>query len=365
MRRIWILVVFVCGTGFLWPEQFDLPLLGRISLNIFSAMTFHQHGDSVLTDGISGTRNRLVRIDLERGQVSEYFEIHRFLGVVDDRLLVSTVDRDHLLKLRFVDPVSLATSTGPGWKISIDWALLPGPEGAMYSARLDNRGIYTPYRFKPGEPEQQWLDIEGVPTSLTGDTLHLLIHNPDSGELFVWSTAKQAVRARLRSSDPMGQVRFLTNSVLLLPPQYAGQDRWRLYDVDGSPVGEITFRIPGADPLFFWFTPDLRRAVVCVRGRVNPETAVVNTERLRSWLTAEGHLFEPTRGVLNENRVRVRAYPTLGAQILGHLERGDRVEVIERSGARERIAEMNDFWYRVRREDGLVGWSYGQFIDLQ
>jgi hypothetical protein len=69
--------------------------------------------------------------------------------------------------------------------------------------------------------------------------------------------------------------------------------------------------------------------------------------------------------VLNDSRVRVRAYPTLGAEILGHLERGDRVEVLERSGMRENIGEMDEYWYRIRKEDGLTGWSYGYFIDLQ
>jgi hypothetical protein len=365
MKRLWIAAVVLLSAAMIQSQQIDLPLLGRAPLNIFSAMTFYQDEGSVLTDGISQTRNRLVRIDLETGRVSEYFEIHRFLGAVEDRLLVSTVDRQHILQLRFVDPSSLTDTSGPAWKIPIDWALLQGPEGTLYSARLDNRGIYTPYRFSPQDQRQLWLDIQGVPTSLTRDTLHLLIHNPDTGEIFIWSTEKKAVRARLRSSDPTGQVRFLTNSVLLLPPQYAGQERWRLYNVEGTEVGEVAFRIPGADPLFFWFTPDLRRAVVCVRGQVNPETVVVNTESFRKWLEREGHLFIPTHGVLNDSRVRVRAHPTLGAEILGHLERGDRVEVLERSGLRESIGEMNDFWYRILTEDGLAGWAYGHFIDLQ
>jgi hypothetical protein len=365
MKRFCAVLAILLSGWAVWSQQIDLPLLGRAPLNIFSAMTFYQDEGSLLTDGISGTRNRLVRIDLGRGLVTEYFEIHRFLGAVEDRILVSTVDREHVLKLLFVDPSSLAATKGPNWKIPVDWALLPGPEGMLYSARLDSRGGYTPYRFDPRDQSQVWLNIEGVPTSMTSDTLHLLIHSPDSGEIFIWSTEKQAVRARLRSSDPAGQVRFLTNSVLLLPPQYAGQDRWRLYDVEGSEVGELRFRIPGADPLFFWFTADLRRAVVCVRGPVNPETAVVNTEEFRQWLVREDHLFTPRRGVLNDSRVRVRSYPTLSAQVLGYLEEGDRVEVLERSGRRERIAEMTDFWYRVRREDGLTGWSFGHFIDLR
>jgi hypothetical protein len=346
-------------------EEIDLPMLGRAALNIFSAMTFYEDEDSLLTGGISKTRNRLVRIGLERGRVTEYFEIHRFLGALDHRILVSTVDREHILRLHFVDPSTMAATEGPDWTVSIDWALLPGPDGSVYSARLDSGGIYTPYRFDPRSRSQSWLDIEGVPTSLTTDTLHLLIYNPDSAEVFIWSTEEQAVRARLRSSDPAGQVRFVSNSVLLLPPQYSGQEQWRLYDVEGSRVGDITFRIAAGDPLFFWFTKDLRRAVACVRGPVNPEIVVVNAEGFRRWLEREGHLFTPTRGVLTENRVRVRAYPTLDAEILGHLDKGDRVEVLERSGRRESIGTMNDFWYRVQKADGLQGWSYGYFIDLK
>ena len=108
MKRLWIGALLVFAAAVLWPQQIDLPLLGRAPLNIFSAMTFYQDEGSILTDGISHMRNRLVRIELERGRVSEYFEIHRFLGAVEDRILVSTVDREHILKLRFVDPESLA-----------------------------------------------------------------------------------------------------------------------------------------------------------------------------------------------------------------------------------------------------------------
>ena len=364
MNRFWVVLVFVFAGTIALSEEIELPLLGRASLNIFSAMTFYEDEGSVLTGGISETRNRLVRIDLDRGGVVEYFDIHRFLGWVDGRILVSTVDRDHILKLLFVNPSTLAKRKGPDWTVPLDWALLPGRDGSMYSARLDSRGIYTPFRFDPKKQTQTWLEIEGVPTSLTSDTLHLLLQNPDTGEVFIWNTEDRLIRGRLRSNDPTGQIRFLTNSVLLVPPQYSGQERWRVYDVEGEQVGEVSFRISAGDPLFFWFTTDLKRAVVCLRGRLNPETAVVNTEDFRRWLLREGHLFTPTRGVLNDSRVRVRTYPTLEAEIVGHLDRGDRVEVLERSGQRVSIGSMNDFWYLVQREDGLSGWSYGHFIDL-
>jgi hypothetical protein len=365
MKQLWIVSILI-GSGLAaQAQQFELPLLGRTALNIFSAMTYYERENSLFTGGISETRNRLVRIDLADGTVTEYFEIHRFLGAAGDRILVSTVDRDQVMNLLFVDPVTVEKSAGPGWPVSIDWALLPGPEGAVYSASLDSRGIYTPFLLDLRSRTQSYLEVKGVPTSLTSDMLHLLVHSPDTGELFIWNTEKQGVSVRLRSGAPAGQVRFLTNSLLMLPPAYLGQEGWRLYDMEGLQVGEVRFRIPSGDPLFFWFAGDLRRAVVCLRGRVNPETAVVNTESFRRWLLNQDYLFEPTSGVLNADRVRVRARPTLDAEVLGHLNRGDRVQVLDRSGLRVRIDAMNDFWYRVRNAEGLSGWSYGHFIDLQ
>ena len=356
--------MLLCAASGLQAQQFDLPLVGRTGLNIYSAMTYHEVEGGFFTDGISKTRNRLVRIDLQRGTVAEHFEAHRFLGAVEGKMLVSTVDRDHILQLLLVEPSSLATARAPKWEVSLDWALLRAPDGSLYSAGLSNRGTYTPFRFDAQGRRQAWLDIEGVPTSVSSDNLHLLIQSPETGEVFVWSTEEESVRARLRSSDTTGQVRFLTNSVFLLPPQYAGQQLWRLYDVEGRQVAELRFRIAGAEPLFFWFTSDLRRAVVCVRGAVNPETAVVKTEEFKRWLQRQDHLFTATRGVLNDSRVRVRAFPTLSAPTLGYLDAGERVEILERSGRRQRIGEMNAYWYRVENEEGLAGWSYGHFIDL-
>jgi hypothetical protein len=365
LRQLWIVCVLI-GSGLTaGAQQFDLPLLGRTALNIFSAMTFYEQENTLLTGGISETRNRLVRIDLADGAVTEYFEIHRFLGAAGDRVLVSTMNRDHVMNLLFVDPVTLERSAGPGWPVSIDWALLPGPDGAVYSASLDSRGVYAPFLFDLQSRRQSFLDVRGVPTSLTADTLHLLIHDPDTGEVVIWSTEEQAPHGRLRSGAPAGQVRFLTNSLLMLPPPYLGQHGWRLFDMTGRQVGEVQFRIPLGDPLFFWFARDLRRAVVCLRGRVNPETAVVNTESFRRWLQSQDFLFVTTSGVLNADRVRVRARPTLGAEVLGHLNRGDHVQVLDRSGLRARIESMNDFWYLVRSAEGLSGWSYGRFIDLE
>jgi hypothetical protein len=66
-----------------------------------------------------------------------------------------------------------------------------------------------------------------------------------------------------------------------------------------------------------------------------------------------------------DTRVRVRSAAKLDAGTLGYLEKGDRLEVLERSAEAMKVDTMNDYWYRVRRvTDGLTGWSYGAFLKL-
>jgi hypothetical protein len=69
--------------------------------------------------------------------------------------------------------------------------------------------------------------------------------------------------------------------------------------------------------------------------------------------------------VANAGGVRVRQNANLEAQTLGMLERGDAVEVVDRSGVKEKIGGLEDWWYRVKRaRDGLEGWAYGAYLDL-
>jgi hypothetical protein len=64
------------------------------------------------------------------------------------------------------------------------------------------------------------------------------------------------------------------------------------------------------------------------------------------------------------SRVRVRDRPDLDSSTIGHLDRGELVTVLERTDRRMRIDSMNDYWYRIRTDGGLDGWSYGHYIEL-
>jgi alpha-tubulin suppressor-like RCC1 family protein len=65
-------------------------------------------------------------------------------------------------------------------------------------------------------------------------------------------------------------------------------------------------------------------------------------------------------------RVRVRGEANLQAATLGYMDLGDRVEVLEQSAQKAKVESMEAYWYRVRRlSDGLTGWSYGYYLELE
>jgi hypothetical protein len=70
-------------------------------------------------------------------------------------------------------------------------------------------------------------------------------------------------------------------------------------------------------------------------------------------------------GTLNDSRVRVRDFPNTEGKHLGYLDIEQRVEIIGRTATEMKIGDMNSVWYKIRTEDGLEGWAYGYFIDVE
>lgn len=79
---------------------------------------------------------------------------------------------------------------------------------------------------------------------------------------------------------------------------------------------------------------------------------------------AETHTL-PATGVLNDGGVRVRERPNLKGNVLGHLRQGERVTVLERSASPETADGLTAYWYKIKTDAGLVGWSFGAFIDIE
>jgi len=158
-------------------------------------------------------------------------------------------------------------------------------------------------------------------------------------------------------------VRFLANGHALLPPEDASKP-WSVVDVEGNEALRVSLRFGRFRPVSLWLSRDRERGVAGYMVRLNPRAAVVDARPLWERLVAAGVVFVPTTGTLNQGRVRIREHPSLKAKTLGHLERAERVRVLERSGYRQMIDGMVAPWYRIETDDGRAGWSYGYFIDL-
>jgi hypothetical protein len=73
-----------------------------------------------------------------------------------------------------------------------------------------------------------------------------------------------------------------------------------------------------------------------------------------------------SQGSVNDKQVRVRSDNSLSSEILGHVNTGEEVIILDRSESIQAIGDMNDYWYRIISKDSyLKGWMYGAFLELQ
>jgi hypothetical protein len=71
-----------------------------------------------------------------------------------------------------------------------------------------------------------------------------------------------------------------------------------------------------------------------------------------------------TAGVLNDDRVRIRAEPNLSGEIKGVVNRMDKVEILEGGLEKQKIGDMESIWYRIRTAGNVEGWVFGAYIDI-
>ena len=69
--------------------------------------------------------------------------------------------------------------------------------------------------------------------------------------------------------------------------------------------------------------------------------------------------------LVNDNRVRLRSDYTLEGDILGHVNTGEEVIVMEQSPRQETIGNQTSYWYKVvSKESYIKGWMFGSFLDF-
>ena len=69
-------------------------------------------------------------------------------------------------------------------------------------------------------------------------------------------------------------------------------------------------------------------------------------------------------GVINDTRVRLRSKPNLNSEVLGFLNTGDKLKVVDWSNEKQKIGGMEAYWYKVESENYPDGWVYGKYVDI-
>jgi hypothetical protein len=144
-------------------------------------------------------------------------------------------------------------------------------------------------------------------------------------------------------------------------------------DVPFTLVGEEILIPAGStvDNAFFTDTPDDAAALltkdVTFRGRVlgHAGAFVSRTEMAKGIMEMKAGAASGTAlfATSTQSRVRVRRAANLQGETVGSLEKGDRVQVLDKSADMMKVGDMTDYWYRVRRvSDGLSGWTYGYYL---
>ena len=82
---------------------------------------------------------------------------------------------------------------------------------------------------------------------------------------------------------------------------------------------------------------------------VLPATSVVATSEQRAIIAADS--------------LRVRAQPSVRAEVLSHFRRGEVVEVLRRGEFEERVAGDLAHWFEVTHQ-GVRGWVFGSHLEL-
>ena len=67
----------------------------------------------------------------------------------------------------------------------------------------------------------------------------------------------------------------------------------------------------------------------------------------------------------NDNRVRIRKQPNLNCETLGYLNKGDKVYIKGNSEKKQTIDNESWYWNQVELPDGITGWVYGKYLDIE
>jgi hypothetical protein len=75
-------------------------------------------------------------------------------------------------------------------------------------------------------------------------------------------------------------------------------------------------------------------------------------------------ITKDTYGIILKGYTAVRIDPMIFAGIVTVLNKGTSVEVLDKSKEKSWVGKTSGYWYKVRANDGITGWVFGQNISI-
>jgi len=84
-----------------------------------------------------------------------------------------------------------------------------------------------------------------------------------------------------------------------------------------------------------------------------------------AWYRLSGENSMSKAASINDDRVRIRVQPSLDCDTWGFLNKGEKVTVIDTSKDKQKIGNMENYWYKVDAQGYPDGWVYGEYITFE
>jgi Bacterial SH3 domain len=201
--------------------------------------------------------------------------------------------------------------------------------------------------------------------------LHDLSPDKLLGIIYEWGNDKKTVVIDLKTKEKIGSYNsegssyFITNNLVA----NHGRGIIKVYTIEGELVSEFNYLGPvgldGYQKISFHKVRNSEYGIGKYYENNKSHRILLKTSNEKDYLNELDLLFHPVAATANDSRVRIRKWPLLDAKHLGYLTTGDKLEILDRSGIKVKIGEMEGYWYKLRRiSDRMEGWSFGTFIDL-
>jgi hypothetical protein len=377
--------------GGCWAVEIKVPIIDdNVAQHIYTAP--FRVGSKILFDaGLSSIKTD-IEIDINKDRVSRVTELqsmpgyNALHGAYGNLLLVTNIgvkDNEEIKTYLQFDPESRSLLHSPitEWLYTIReyMHVLYYQNGIFFSqydvGSEDSSGaIVGVYKYNSLQPMESFRNT--LLLDMSNDKIHLLLLEPGKWEIATLYNIQTKKKIDFKGEWANNwveyhNVQFLTNNLIITFKRHPNDDNFdpgefEIYDIK-NPNKKVDVKLtlelkkwPGRWQGYYFFKNGARAIIQDIENGA----IYADTSGLMKYLNSLGLIFRSTQGTLNNSNVRLRENPNQEAQTLRLMNKGEKVTAIDRSGLREKIGQVSDWWYQVQTSDNLMGWIYGQYLDL-